>query len=461
MPRRPAASVIGSCRGTPLVALLAMAGAILAVPESGLTTEPAFRNGALAPGEVLDKTNWQKAEGLLPPEIVRHYKNGEYANRLEDWEEEMQWEPAWHEAVRSNRDKLTVNEKGTIVDNATGKQPPYVFGYPFPEIDPEDPDAGIKILWNYFYRVYHNGNRRNTVELTWLSAKGVDRKAGQDVYFLYYDGQPRARAPRNNPENFLVQFLATTMDPVDAHGTTSLSWRYRDAEKRDALWTYVPALRRVRAVSPTNRSDGFLGSDLSQDDGMFFDGKPEEFVWKLVGDKEDLVLADPFRQRRECVNTPLPQGGWQTDFKEVPMVGFQDPTWDGIPWAPVVQVLLRRPVWVIEGKPKDRYYLYGKIQLHIDRETYQGSWNRKFGWKGELLSTVQTNGTGPNVTPDGGKNYFDTGVGGCVVAQIAENMKLDRATVASVNPMKKPISWTAVPLQVNFFDHATLARFGK
>ncbi|NJR44255.1 hypothetical protein HC761_02160 [bacterium] len=36
----------------------------------------------------------------------------------------------------------------------------------------------------------------------------------------------------------------------------------------------MPALRRVRAVSPANRSDGFLGSDMSQDDGPFFDGKP-------------------------------------------------------------------------------------------------------------------------------------------------------------------------------------------
>ena len=33
----------------------------------------------------------------------------------------------------------------------------------------------------------------------------------------------------------------------------------------------VPALRRVRAVSPANRSDGYLGSDISGDDGFFFD----------------------------------------------------------------------------------------------------------------------------------------------------------------------------------------------
>ena len=50
---------------------------------------------------------------------------------------------------------------------------------------------------------------------------------------------------------------------------------------------------RVRAVSPANRSDGFLGSDMSQDDGPFFDGKPEDFEWKLVGKRDGLRIVDP------------------------------------------------------------------------------------------------------------------------------------------------------------------------
>ena len=37
------------------------------------------------------------------------------------------------------------------------------------------------------------------------------------------------------------------------------------------------------SVSPANRSDGFLGSDMSQDDGPFFDGKPEDFYRRSRG----------------------------------------------------------------------------------------------------------------------------------------------------------------------------------
>ena len=80
---------------------------------------------------------------------------------------------------------------------------------------------------------------------------------------------------RSNPENLNARFLAVTVSPADLNGTASLSWRYRDAGTRDSTWAFVPALRRVRAVSPANRSDGFLGSDMSQDDGPFFDGKIE------------------------------------------------------------------------------------------------------------------------------------------------------------------------------------------
>ena len=34
---------------------------------------------------VLGKDNWELAKDLLPPEILRHYKDGEYVNKIVDW----------------------------------------------------------------------------------------------------------------------------------------------------------------------------------------------------------------------------------------------------------------------------------------------------------------------------------------------------------------------------------------
>ena len=90
----------------------------------------------------------------------------------------------------------------------------------------------------------------------------------------------------------------------------SLSWRYRGADQRDSIWAFVPALRRVRQVSPANRSDGFLGSDMTQDDGAYFDGKVQDFTWKLVGEQDLLVLFDRRRSssRRRWSACPAAAG---------------------------------------------------------------------------------------------------------------------------------------------------------
>jgi len=62
----------------------------------------------------------------------------------------------------------------------------------------------------------------------------------------------------------------------------------------------------------------------------------------------------------------LPGGGWRTNWPDLKFLGDMDPQWKGVAWAPVTAALAKRRVWVIEGKPKDRYYLYGR---RIDEKT--------------------------------------------------------------------------------------------
>ncbi len=310
----------------------------------------------LAPGDVLDQSNWQKAEGLLPPEILEHFKQGEYASRIVDWPAGSQhWGQDFLEGTEINRSGLALDAQGSIIEKASGHQPAYVIGFPFPDVDSRDPQAPIKILWNYFYQYWYNGNSHHLVPISWIGSRGLDREAGQEVYFLYYDGQPRPLIPSSNPQNFLVQFLAVATSPADLYGTAALSWRYRSSQSRDAVWAYVPALRRVRAVSPANRSDGFLGSDLSQDDGPFFDGKPEDFTWKLVGETDTLRYSDPYSLSQDLQFHALSGGGWRLARSDAPYAGYQLPDWKGSPWAPVGMVLTKRPHWIIEGIPKARY----------------------------------------------------------------------------------------------------------
>ncbi|HVM95377.1 MAG TPA: outer membrane lipoprotein-sorting protein, partial [Candidatus Acidoferrales bacterium] len=331
---------------------------------------------------------------------------------------------------------------------------------PFSNISPSDPNAGLKVLWNFQYAYWNEGNSHNLTLLSWVSPKGVDREAVQDVYFLYYDGQDSPYR-LENPNNFSGQFVAVTAAPADLHGTAALTWRYRDADKRDSNWAYVPALRRIRAVSPANRSDGFLGSDMSQDDGPFFDGKPEDFTWKLVGETEMLRLVDPLSFNGKSTQVWTQPGFWRSVWPDRAVVGYQDPSWKGSPWAPLPAVLAKRSMWIIEGVPKDKYYLYGKIQLYIDKETYQGGWNRKYSWSGELLNTLQVLAYQKEQVnrPDGRAEWLWASN---FSYQCAENVKMNRATLGGLLPKGKDIpNDRRMHYEPSFFDFSTLNRFGK
>ena len=423
---------------------------------TGIAAAPGY---ALEPGAMVDQSTVDQVKDLLPPEVYNHFKKGDYTNKLVDFPDaRWSWDDGFEEATRRNGERLVLDEHKSPIDKDTKKRPDYIQGLPFPVIDEKDPDAGYKALWNLDYAYYTGGNSHNFTILNWVSRRGIDRSAVQDVFFLYYDGQPREYSPAKNPENFLFQFLAVTITPADLQGTSALGYRFKDPTKRDLSWAYVPALRRVRAVSPANRSDGFLGSDQSQDDGFFFDGKPEDFEWKIVGHKEALRFVDPDSIAGKTERKALPGGGWRTIlFNNDRTVGFQMKDWKGVPWAPVAAGVAKRKFWVLEGVPKDKYYLYGKIELWIDDKSWAGAWNRKFSWQGELLNVYEV--TGFATAPFNAQQRW---WGSTFGLQLSENIKQDRATASGMNgPGVEPANDRRIPLEPGFFDYQTLNRFGK
>ncbi len=444
-------------RTTALAAVVAsalLAGALHAA-DTPAAAAPAA--GELQVGEVLDQRNWQKAKGLMPDEILRHYEKGEYRNRIVDYPlGSAKWEPSWLAATEKNAGQLTVDEHGTILETGSGKQPEYLYGIPFPVIDANDPQAGVKVVWNQFLAYWSGGSSYNQTRVSMMHPSGIDREIHADGYFKFWDGQLE-KYRRPNPNNLQSQFLGVSTYPADLQGTASLTWRYRDPDQRDSVWAFVPALRRVRAVSPANRSDGYLGSDISGDDGFFFDGKPEDFEWKLIGKRDALRIVDP---NNVAGTVPVPRaagGGFEAlTYDNPPMAGFQDPQWTGISWAPISAGLAKRPVWIVEGTPKDRYYLYGKIQLWIDAETWDGSWNVKYNWQGEVVHSYQTMARVNSPAPDGEMIFAATQVWAC-----AENFKMNRASLAGMRTNPKAPFVRRVDIDPNIFDAQALARYGK
>lgn len=418
------------------------------------------QGGELRDGDVLGPANWEAARGLLPEEILEHYRRGEYANPILDLARpglrSLSDPPELQEATRANRGRFALSPAGSIVDARSGEPAREVVGLPFPDIDPQDPQAGAKIVWNNLYASYYRGDCRFLSEVVMLASRGIERRIGTEVVMRVYDGAPETRG-RENPDELIMQTFARVVSPADLNGTVSLTWRYRAGDRPDAVWAYVPGLRRPRQVNPLNRSDGFLGSDISLDDGPYFDGKPESFELRLVGRQEMLVLVDPFSMRRAAELVALPGGGYRTLWQEAPRIGADDPGWTGLPWAPVSAALARRSLWIVEAIPRDPQYLFGRIVLRIDAETFRGSWSSKYDRAGKLLVSYQTS-NGPLSSPDG-KTWI---AGGGVVVQIAENLLYRRAT-AVLFPPRNPANPAdfRIPTSREQFSPNVLARAGE
>ncbi|AUP78471.1 outer membrane lipoprotein-sorting protein [Flavivirga eckloniae] len=56
------------------------------------------------------------------------------------------------------------------------------------------------------------------------------------------------------------------LTPKSVMGTAFLTYDYPDASVDDDQWLYMPALRKTRRISASNRGDYFLGTDLTYED---------------------------------------------------------------------------------------------------------------------------------------------------------------------------------------------------
>ena len=414
-------------------------------------------------GTVLSKDNWEIGKGLMPDEILEFYKKGEYANPIIKLEavNKSVVDPNLKAASEKNSGKFDIDENGTVVEKATGKRPAIITGWPFPEIEANDPKAGSKLIWNWFYTLYWEGGFHTNSPVNWVSRDGLLRRIATDVTFKYYDGQTPFFQQRigENPLNILSRTIGVVKEPADVNGIVNLNWRYRDGDKQDQAWTYVPALRRVRPINPANRSDGLLGSDISLDDGPYFDGKPEDFTFKLVGEGTVLAHYDrPMLENGSPIKkvepgTPISdlidssEVGWQLNSPEYQLIPSECSStlkdagkcvnWtkgEGlVAWAPIQWALVPRPVWIVEAVPKNPYYLFGKQVLYLDKETGRGYWKNKYDWKGNALVNYALPAFAITKV-DGEPGYVRTGGGGN--AGYSVNYKLDRATVTGmpVNP---------------------------
>ena len=323
----------------------------------------------VSPGDVIGKTNWEKAQGLVPDEVLNWVKKGEFVLEIVElnYKPRDYLPPFAKRAMETNAGKYTLDESGWIIEVQTGQRPKHILGLPFPTIDPNDPRAGEKIVYNNTYVQYTAGDVRSTFHTPFIARSGYQRT--QEAKFLNsgMDGNPKSAA-RPNPDGIVKYQIALVASPFDMAGTAVMTWRYADPNKEDNTFGYIPAIRRVRRMSPGNRSDALFGSDFAIDDAACYDGKVAAMEWKLLRKQDALV---PFSAKDPTLIVQNERGEWDTTPNVHALIyGYEKEGWKGAPWAPVNWVWVKLPVYVIEMKAKDHYYNYGTQYLWVDAEAY-------------------------------------------------------------------------------------------
>ena len=347
-----------------LAAILTVATALAtwAVAPVGVHAQP-------KPGDVVTRKNVEVLDDYISPGMRWAVENGMDVNVVEYKKIE---EPKIYTAAT---EKYSAQVK--IADDDSLEN--WVAGRPFPVIDSNDPQAAIKLMYDFENTHYFTDDLNVHLPDADTGALYVDasghRKYVVERHFivdwsrrLRFEGRLRHEPIPAFPDTdvFGKQGFYPLIEPFDLKGVGSISFRYKDAARQDDTWLYIPTIRRVRRMSSAQRSDALFGQDIDLDSFGGYAGQIPWFEWKLIGKK-------PMLGSLHGKNLPpkvCPGDGGMTYCED----------WE-----------MRPEVYIIEGKPKVPSYAYSKRVIFLDKETYFILYADMYDHNSELWKSVIQN----------------------------------------------------------------------
>ena len=106
-----------------------------------------------------------------------------------------------------------------------------------------------------------------------------------------------------------------------------------------------------------------------------------------------LRIVDPLNLQGKSNSVWMPAGGWRANWAEdLKIIGYQDPELEGAGVGAAQRRAGQAPLLGRRGGAEGSLLPVRQIELYVDKETFQGSWNRKFSWQGELLEHAAGDG---------------------------------------------------------------------
>jgi hypothetical protein len=313
---------------------------LLGLPYGLGAAEPDFK-----PGDRIGPHNWQRVQGLVGENLLSRIKQGYTLGIKQSRSVGPPREYGLATARYASQVRLGTN--GELIN--------YVAGLPFPDLDFSDPQVGVKLAWNFYWRWIGDdsktggGTGEGKIIRYAIEKDGSERRA--DV--LHHTIKTRGRVTLDSKpvvagyEHIDWMQLRADEYPRDTAGTTTLEIRYADAKREDDLYIYVPSIRRVRRAPPIQRCATLAPSEFNFDDINSFSAKISGFNYRFLGRSK--MLGNLSQEQ----------------------IPFHRKIGDYLPLKESWEII---EAYALEITPKDSGYCYPRKVIYFDVENYEALW---------------------------------------------------------------------------------------
>ncbi len=343
-------------------------------------------SAGVIPGDTITKDQADKVADLVSPGNLILVKQGMTMKIVPT--DRLEWPPPYKSASEKYSPQVSLAPDGTLKG--------YAAGLPFPLVDANDPNAALKVMWNFSYRpLYTDDAISKNVEIASYRpgsspADPVEHFTIGNVGFYNNTGRTEVTPIPTNPEvttaGIRYRFGAYPfLEPSEMRGFGFIRYRSIDPKIEDNSWMLNPRSRRVGRASATELSDvlgiyqpgagagagaATYASNLDPDSFFGFAAKIEDFNYKFLGEKAMLAVVN-------AENSPAkacPSDGGRTICPE---------NWE------------MRQLYVIEADAKQTSMLGSGVSIpkrifYIDSEGWFITASDQYDRDGKLWKTIAT-----------------------------------------------------------------------
>jgi hypothetical protein len=278
-------------------------------------------------------------------------------------------DPRYVEATKKYSDQAKFDPKTREV---TG----WVAGLPFPDISESDPDAGEKVMWNFYYGSPHPRDERKDVYFVTINSSGYE--ATQHYIFdrLFNKGRLGEDKTVLGDPQVLTKTFFVALEPQDIKGTGTFTVRYDiSASKLEDQFAYIKSARRIRRLTGNAWIDPVGGLDLLNDDIYVYNARPSQYRQNRLIGKRWILTAVGYKATRNTA-----KAGTAEEWSTI------DASWTAPFWYQKV-TYAPREVWVVEGTPPPEHP-YSKKIVYVDPQVPTVYMGEAYDKKGELWRVI-------------------------------------------------------------------------